>query len=274
MLSSASSRAMQIIQGADLHRVVQAEKEKAAEQLQGDQGEDLDDDLDPDTQARRGLETDDRASFRATFSARTASSDLEQPPAGYLQLGESEENEVIVQRGSKMWLLSLMALLTDSERFQSTKRLKFGMQLFAVEGGDGKMRKIESLRMFRRTIEELVEEQRREGEIKLIFKAAHKRGPRCLIKLNSNFGETWDILQMLFLLYVALLVPLRTGFDRPVAFGTAAWWCDLVVDVYFICDIFVNFRRAYLNLEEDKVVEDLRSIRQRYLRSWYRTPLA
>ena len=45
--------------------------------------------------------------------------------------------------------------------------------------------------------------------------------------------------------YVALIVPIRTGFPTgDLAVNSFAWWLELVVDLYFIADIVVNFRTA------------------------------
>ena len=52
------------------------------------------------------------------------------------------------------------------------------------------------------------------------------------------------MLQILALAYVAVLVPTRTGFSIELEAFAWEWWVELLVDVYFICDIFVNCTSA------------------------------
>ena len=48
--------------------------------------------------------------------------------------------------------------------------------------------------------------------------------------------------QVLLLMYVLISVPLRLAFSIDAECGTPGFFIDLCVDVYFICDIFFNFR--------------------------------
>ena len=56
------------------------------------------------------------------------------------------------------------------------------------------------------------------------------------IEGDGKFRRQWDVVQVLLLLYVAVMVPLRTGFDdrglmmEPLS---ALWWMELMVDLYF-----------------------------------------
>ena len=64
---------------------------------------------------------------------------------------------------------------------------------------------------------------------------------------DSTFSEKWDIAQIIFLLYVAYAVPLRTAFSVEVAAPTFWFWVDLSCDIYFICDCILSFRTAFWN---------------------------
>jgi hypothetical protein len=44
------------------------------------------------------------------------------------------------------------------------------------------------------------------------------------------------------LLYVFVMVPYRTSFELEVEFGTAEFFVELMVDIYFVVDIVMNFR--------------------------------
>eukprot|EP01043_Picozoa_sp_COSAG02_P022232 COSAG02_NODE_1150_length_14208_cov_5.805231_3_plen_258_part_00 len=56
------------------------------------------------------------------------------------------------------------------------------------------------------------------------------------IEADGRFRRYWDAAQVVLLLYVAVMVPLRTGFDdrglmmQPL---TTLWWIELMVDLYF-----------------------------------------
>ena len=55
----------------------------------------------------------------------------------------------------------------------------------------------------------------------------------------------WDFLLIAMLLYVAITVPLRIGFEWTSAPGSSYWWIDVFVDLLFIFDVLLNFLTAY-----------------------------
>ena len=95
---------------------------------------------------------------------------------------------------------------------------------------------------------------------------AYKR--RCFFRPESRFRKSWDLVQVLMLFYVAVAVPLRIGFNieaKPDEFG---FYWEVVVDLYFWFDIFVQFRSAYLGVDKN-LITDSKLIRGRYFRSWF-----
>lgn len=54
-----------------------------------------------------------------------------------------------------------------------------------------------------------------------------------------------DLSSCVFLLYVMLLIPLRTCFDVEVKIWSADFFVDNIVDIFFIVDLGFNFRLAY-----------------------------
>ena len=108
----------------------------------------------------------------------------------------------------------------------------------------------------------------------------HGRGMRgstddkWIVLPDSRFRKIWDAFQVMFLFYVAILTPLRIGFnvevDGPGKGSTvsATWVFELVVDVYFIADIFVNFRTAFE--ASDRFIERrVEVIKWHYIKSWF-----
>lgn len=68
---------------------------------------------------------------------------------------------------------------------------------------------------------------------------------RCLVLfalagcLPANFCVPTEVP---LLLYVFVMVPYRTSFELEVEFGTAEFFVELMVDIYFVVDIVMNFR--------------------------------
>jgi hypothetical protein len=50
----------------------------------------------------------------------------------------------------------------------------------------------------------------------------------------------WDLVQVVFIAWVATVVPLRLGFDKTVPFHSVEFWIDVGIDTFFIVDIFLN----------------------------------
>ncbi len=90
------------------------------------------------------------------------------------------------------------------------------------------------------------------------------RSKRCFLTPDSSFRPRWDLVQVLMLFYVASMVPLRIGFDREADPWTPAFLIEVVVDVYFIVDIFVQFRSGYY--DDKELITDSRKIAGRYMR--------
>jgi hypothetical protein len=100
--------------------------------------------------------------------------------------------------------------------------------------------------------------------------SAYARGliPRGIRDPESTFSVVWDIAQMIFLLYVSIVVPYRTCFGVEIQLFSLIWFWDTIMDVYFLADIVLNFRTAYVNRDGMQVV-DPKKIAHRYLKGWF-----
>lgn len=85
---------------------------------------------------------------------------------------------------------------------------------------------------------------------------------------NMPIRTAWDLVQVILLLYLLIMVPMRIAFGLEVAFGTSAFWFDAFVDVYFIVDIFMNFKTGYYDARGVLVI-DSGKIANNYFRSWF-----
>lgn len=92
--------------------------------------------------------------------------------------------------------------------------------------------------------------------------------PRCIRDPESSFSAFWDLTQVFLLLYVAITVPLRAGFSLDVELWSVDFFVDLVIDLYFITDICLNFCTAFY--KKDGTREDrLIPIAANYMRGWF-----
>ena len=93
--------------------------------------------------------------------------------------------------------------------------------------------------------------------------------PGCIRHPNSRFSLCWDMMQIFLLMSVCFYVPMRMGFDIEVELWTFEFFFDVFTDVYFIIDVFVNFRSAYVDEAKGVLVTDSKLIAKVYLRSWF-----
>ena len=66
----------------------------------------------------------------------------------------------------------------------------------------------------------------------------------CFFNPNSPGRQVWDLIMLPFFFIIAIAVPYRIGFDIDVPVGSFGFWVDVLIDLYFATDIFVNFRTA------------------------------
>ena len=95
---------------------------------------------------------------------------------------------------------------------------------------------------------------------------------RCFFFPDGWFRLYWDITQAILLFYVACTVPVRIGFGLEAQPGDFLFWVEVGVYLYFVTDIFINFRSAYQTRErgnETVLHVDLKEIRNRYLKGWF-----
>lgn len=88
---------------------------------------------------------------------------------------------------------------------------------------------------------------------------------KCFFMPHRTFRIGWDVVQMIILLYVALIYPVRAAMAYEPSVGSIAMVLDVCIDFWFILDILVNFRTAYRNEEDETIVVDLKKIARRYI---------
>eukprot|EP01043_Picozoa_sp_COSAG02_P044716 COSAG02_NODE_4021_length_5891_cov_414.995684_1_plen_1502_part_00 len=108
------------------------------------------------------------------------------------------------------------------------------------------------------------------GERLVEIKAMNRR---CFFRPDGqggsvHFRQTWDLIQIFMLFYVALVVPFRIGFHFESTPTEWIFWWEVVVDLYFWCDIVINCRTAYYD-EHNELIIDNAKICKKYLKGWF-----
>ncbi len=90
----------------------------------------------------------------------------------------------------------------------------------------------------------------------------------CMINPERWPRELWNFFQAFLLIYVAILVPYRIGFDIDVKIFTPGWWWELFVNIYFIVDLLLNFYTGYYDAD-DMLEMRKNKVAQNYLKFWF-----
>lgn len=93
---------------------------------------------------------------------------------------------------------------------------------------------------------------------------------------RSKFTNSWEGVQAFLLVYVAFTIPYRLCFNLEVE--GAAFVFDVLVDLYFICDVIFNYHTAFYDGTGDlagvkdgpegQPVADLRAMYWNYMKGW------
>ena len=92
--------------------------------------------------------------------------------------------------------------------------------------------------------------------------------PRFIRDPDSKFSAVWDITSVIFLLFVTATVPLRACFAVDVDIWSAEFYVDLVIDVFFITDVVINFRTAFFDHNGFREYRDW-PIARNYMKGWF-----
>ena len=92
--------------------------------------------------------------------------------------------------------------------------------------------------------------------------------PPFMIDPDSTFSAYWDLTSVIMLLYVTVTVPLRVCFGVDIDMWSFAFFVELLVDLFFVMDVGLNFRTAYR--DENGFRENRpRQIAKHYMARWF-----
>ena len=91
----------------------------------------------------------------------------------------------------------------------------------------------------------------------------------CFWVPDEPFRQKWDLFLVVMVGYVAIVYPYRVAWDVVIEPASPAFWFDVVVDLYFVLDMGLNFRTAVVDPRSGTLVFDRKSIAKRYLSTWF-----
>ena len=60
---------------------------------------------------------------------------------------------------------------------------------------------------------------------------------------DSAIRGGWDITLFVFIIYQSIFLPMRVAFEMPTT--DFSFYLEIIIDVMFISDIFMNFNTGY-----------------------------
>jgi CRP-like cAMP-binding protein len=90
---------------------------------------------------------------------------------------------------------------------------------------------------------------------------------RGLVMPLSAWKEKWDLLILFFILYSAVVVPLRVCFEAPAT--GIVWFVEVGITLTFIVDVYFNFITIYFDTSNGKWVTAKGKLARRYLSGWF-----
>lgn len=113
------------------------------------------------------------------------------------------------------------------------------------------------------------------------YKLQSQRVHRCTLLHYSPFKAAWDWIILLLVIYTAIFTPYAAAFllseekfnkskttSIQTRYSEPLTIIDLIVDIMFIIDIFINFRTTYVN-KNDEVVSHPGKIAVHYFKGWF-----
>jgi hypothetical protein len=101
----------------------------------------------------------------------------------------------------------------------------------------------------------------------VVTKLEEKEGKnRWAISPDTMYMRTWDTTVMVLLVFTAIVTPFEVAF-LPSRIDSL-FWINRVVDACFVADMVIQCHLRYMD-HDNKMVEDLRLIRQKYFKSWF-----
>ena len=90
-----------------------------------------------------------------------------------------------------------------------------------------------------------------------------------LLYPESQYRLVYDFGQLFAVIYTAIIVPIRLAFDMTPEVWSTEFWVDVVIDSFFLFDMFLNFFAYHRNEHTGTLVTDRAVIRRDYLTGFF-----
>ncbi|RLN88689.1 hypothetical protein BBJ28_00008504 [Nothophytophthora sp. Chile5] len=94
-----------------------------------------------------------------------------------------------------------------------------------------------------------------------------RKANRLIISVHSRFRRWWDFALTVCIAYVIVMTPIKVGFD--VQTTGAGYALDVVVDLFYLMEMVLNFFTSYEDDATGDEVKDPVKIRRNYIKSWF-----
>lgn len=93
-----------------------------------------------------------------------------------------------------------------------------------------------------------------------------------LIDPNCNFMRKWDLTSIFMLFFVMVVTPFEVAFLSTSL--NALFFINRLIDLYFVCDMVIQFNLMYRDEEKGVLIKDQKLIIARYIKCWFWIDLA
>ena len=83
----------------------------------------------------------------------------------------------------------------------------------------------------------------------------------------SRFRLVWDMVGFVLIAYTMVALPVQISFSLNDATPPAVWALEFCMDLFFMSDIALNFRTAFVR--NSALVYERKAIARHYLTSWF-----
>lgn len=138
----------------------------------------------------------------------------------------------------------------------------------------GQVDKLSSWQVMREKVLQVVRMQSQWGSLWNIYETRTESVyedtelPKWIRDPDSAMSTCWDLSQLVFLLYVTVTVPTRACFAYRVELWSAAFWVDVIVDLYFVVDVVLNFRTSFIDVNGFREYRPAK-IAKHYMKGWF-----
>jgi CRP-like cAMP-binding protein len=109
-----------------------------------------------------------------------------------------------------------------------------------------------------------------EEQMKRKVVSIHKQEvPKGMILCNSKIRIIWDFVTIIWILYITFQVPFIVAFDVNIAKSPGAFAMDVVINIFFLLDIVLNFRTGFYDGQRTIEETDPWKVAKNYLKGWF-----